>query len=147
MADRIARALASDRAFRVAGWLTLSLVLLMLVIARLVIPDISENTEANVRTDELAGCRAFYRAAIDDANFGVTVALGEAQTALSDAVVASIRQDPTTLALIAARLETAEEHKAAAFAVLNDANIAYDEAVDLSREDPSRFLRECKETP
>lgn len=161
MPDRIARALASDRAFRVAGWLTLALVLLMLTIARLVIPDIAKNTEANVRTDDLASCRGSYRSDIDEASFavseasfGVTTALGDAQSALSDGVVASIRQDPTTLALVAAELEAAEERKqeafreaVAAYGALADAIAAYDAANALSSEDPDRFLAECKESP
>lgn len=159
MADRIARFLASDHSLRVAGYATALLVLAMVVLAGLTIPSILSNTQASRRTDDLASCRASFRAAIDDANlvvleanWGVTIALGASQTALSDAVVASIRQDPTTLALIAAELEVAEERKAAAYAALgdafgdlSDANQSYTDAIQLSREDPRRFLANCKE--
>lgn len=147
MADALARMMVSDKAMRMMGYLTAALVVAMMVLLGMSIPNISENTQASRRTDDLASCRASYRAEIDDADFAVTVALGEAQTALSKGVVASIRQDPTTLALVAAELETAEEHKVEAYAALEDANATYDEAVTLSREDPDQFLDDCKDRP
>lgn len=135
--------LASDKTTRLMGYVTIILVASTMVLAILFVPNIASNTEASQRTDEIAGCRATFRALIDEANFKVSIALGEAQSGLSDAVVASIRQDPTTLALVAADIEAAEQRKADAYVQLKLANDGYKAAVDLSNEDPDEFLRQC----
>jgi hypothetical protein len=137
--------LASDKTTVLMGYVTVLLVASTMVLAILFVPNIASNTEASRRTDDLASCRAEFRAKIDEANFQVSIALGEAQSGLSDAVVASIRQDPTTLALIAAEITTAEDRKAEAYVQLKLANDAYGAAVELSNEDPDEFLRQCAE--
>jgi hypothetical protein len=137
--------LASDKTTVLMGYVTVLLVASTMVLAVLFVPNIASNTEASRRTDDLASCRAEFRAKIDEANFQVSIAIGEAQSGLSEAVVASIRQDPTTLALIAADITTAEDHKAEAYVQLKLANDAYKTAVELSNDDPDEFLRQCSE--
>jgi hypothetical protein len=73
----------------------------------------------------------------------VNLAVGEAQSGLSDAVVASIRDDAATLKEIAARIEKAEIHKDDAYLHLKIANDASVDAVSLSRDNPDEFLRQC----
>ncbi len=143
MTGRIEAWLGSDGATRIMGWVTVALVFSTLLLAVLFIPTIASNTEASQRTDEIAGCRATYRAKIDDANFAVSLAVGEAQSGLSDAVVLSIRDDPKSLSDVAAAIEVAEVHKDDAYLRLKIANDAYVDAVELSRSNPDEFLRRC----
>lgn len=146
MADRIAQVMASDKAMRMMGYLTAGLVLLMMVLLGLSVPNISANTEASRRTDDLASCRASYRAAVDDATVLVFDTYGRVQDAVGSATVAAIRQDPTSLALIAAEIESAVLERQAAIRALFEANEVYDAAVELSSADPDRFLDDCQET-
>ena len=144
MADRLARVLASDQVMRIMGAFTAALVLVMLVLAGLTVPQIASNTQASRRTDDLASCRAQHRAAIDSANYQVDSTSGQVQDAQGQAIVAAIRQDPTTLALIAAEIETAIEARREAEAGLFTAIEDYEAAAALSRTDPERFLFDCK---
>lgn len=137
--------LESPFATRVLGWATLTAVLVMLGFAVFLIPDIASNTDASRRTDDLASCRAQYRSAVDDANVVLLDAFGDVQTGIANGVVAAIRQDPTTLALVAADLDAAEERKQEAVAGMVAASDAYRQAVDLSQTDPDLFLDQCKE--
>jgi hypothetical protein len=143
MPDRIAKMLVSDKALRIVGYLTVVLVTVMVVMTGLTIPGIVSNTTSAQRNDNLASCRAEFRAKVDDANIVLLNAFGEVQTGISEAIVASIRQDPTTLALIAADLQTAEAAKHEALVELTDAAADYSDAVRRSRIDPDGFLDDC----
>lgn len=136
--------LASDRMTRILGYVTAALVVVMFLLAGFTIPDIVSNTEASRRTDDLASCRAKYRAEVDDAQVHLFDAFGDVQSGIANGVVAAIRQDPTALALVAAELDMAEERKGEALAAMIEAGDTYRQAVDLSQSDPDRFLEECE---
>lgn len=143
MVQSIERWLGSDMATKIMLGITLLLVATTMLLAGLTIPDIVSNTESGRRTDDIAGCRAEYRADVDDATVILFDAYGDVQSGLSEAVIASIRQDPTTLALVAAELAAAEKAKAQSVDALFVANDTYRAAVELSQTDPQAFLDEC----
>jgi hypothetical protein len=145
VADRIASLLVTDRALRIAGYATAVVAVFTVVLGGFYLNSISSDTTASRRTDDLASCRAQFRSDIDDATVHLFDTYGDVQTGISRAVVASIRQDPTTLALIAADLELAERAKDEAVVALIEASDRYEAAVDLSRLDPSAFLSQCQE--
>lgn len=120
-------------------------VLTTLILAAILIPKILDNTDASRRTDDLTSCRATYRADIDHAMTVVLTTHGDELDAVGAAAVAAIRQDPTTLALVAAQIETATTARQAAIGALLDASDAYDAAVRRSREDPDKFLADCED--
>lgn len=129
----------------VIAWATLVAVLGIGFIAIVTIPKILDNTDASRRTDQLTSCRATYRADIDAASTAVLAAHGDELDAVGAAAVAAIRQDPTTLALVASRIETTTEARKEAIASLLTASDAYDSAVQRSREDPDKFLADCED--
>jgi hypothetical protein len=147
VADRLAALLVSDKALRIAGYATAVVAAFSVVVGGFYLSAISQDTTASRRTDQLASCRAQFRSDIDDATVHLFDTYGDVQTGISRAVVASIRQDPTTLALIAADLELAEREKDAAVDALIAASARYEAAVDLSQADPGQFLAQCQENP
>ena len=145
MVKSIERWLGTDMATKVMLGITLLLVLTTMILAGLTIPDIASNTESGRRTDDLAACRAQYLAPVNEATVLVFDTYGQVQDALGDAVVASIRQDPTALALIAADIEQAVRTRQEAIALLYEASAIYDDATHLSSENPDEFLANCRE--
>lgn len=143
MSKRALDWLASERATRLLVRGTAVLMAVMVGLAALTVPRIVSNTEASRRTDALASCRARYQADVDKATVRLFDTFGDVQSGIAAGVVAAIRQDPTTLALVAAELNAAEKAKAAALIEMVDASTAYQAAVDLSQTDPDRFLEEC----
>lgn len=144
--SRVESWLETPAATKLLGWLTLAFVLTVLVLVAVTVPSIRSDTRASRRTDDLASCRAEFRAKIDDATVVLADATADVQTQLSAAVVASIRQDPTTLQLIAEELAAAESAKHAAIDNLYAASDNYKAAVTRSREAPGDFLDACKGT-
>lgn len=147
MTRRVEEWLESPAATRLLGWLTLILVATVAGLAALTVPDIRSDTSASRRTDDLASCRAQYRTAFDDATVVVFDTYGAVQDAIGSASVAAIRQDPTTLALIAAEIEGSIQDRQAAISDLLEASDIYNEAVDLSQSDPDAFLSQCEAAP
>jgi len=132
---------------RAATLFVQSLTLMILVWAAVNVPAIRENTDANVRTDDLVSCRATYRADVDNATVDLAIAEGAVQDGIAASVVASIRQDPTVLGLVADQITAATESRSSALVELRHAADEYSEAVDRSVVDPDLFLTRCKENP
>lgn len=134
---------------RVRGWFTIgrvtnaavllsvAVMLLVLVVALQTL----SNTDAQSRSDKLAGCRSEYRADIDAANAAHEAASDLVALLELDILNAAFTgQDPSALlAQIAAAHATLE----AAARVVASANEQNSTAVALSRADPDAFLDGC----
>lgn len=162
----VARAAGPSMTDRIARWLPLVGVLLTLVI----IPSIlnaSDNTDAQIRSDTITGCRSEANSLVADATTNFHLARNHRDNLIADLNILQNEQITTALAAIGERdgsgvqaygeivaqlepkraeIRTAQVEVGRAETSLSGATNAYVEAVALSRSDPDRFVAECRET-
>lgn len=140
------------RSTRLATWLLIATAVLasgMMILAVVYGPDLLRGvstSEAVKRSGDLAACRSTYAAAVEVATANLDDARGTVSLLTNEGLEAIATGDDERLALLVPKLAPArrlvEDRQAERAAVVD----AFSNAVELSRTDPSEFLRQCETT-
>lgn len=106
--------------------------------------DSQGGIDAQTRSDEIAACRSERRGGIDRAIDQLEAARVRRDDALIGGLVAVVTNDDAALDQLVAVADDVRAETAAALEAKEQATRDYQDAVELSRTNPTRFLADCR---
>lgn len=119
-------------------------VLVLLLIAVPKILSSATSTNEIKRGNDIAGCRAGYRAQVDDAASRLQTSRARLDVATSEGLAAAVGDDDAALVAAVSKSGKARADVISDAAALADVTDRYSDLVRLSRDHTDRFLHLCR---